>query len=288
MRWFRRRKKVRSEKLALHRRKIFMWKVGIALTLSLVLIALSSWVLHRPQLQINHIVVNGNSVVRDDEIRGVTEDVLRGKYFFLFPRTNSLLYPEKEIEASVLAAFKKIESIDLVWIDFHTLSIEVEEQKPYALWCTEKIKGKPDDVRDCYFLNTEGFIFSRAPNFTGNVFLRFYGDIDKSIDNNIEKGDPIGTYYLKTNNEFMRTNVLVDSIAVLGMKPVEIRLLGEVDIELYMEDGSKILFAREQRRGNILDNLQVVLESETFKNQNEKEIEYIDLRFGNKVYFKLK
>jgi len=59
-------------------------------------------------------------------------------------------------------------------------------------------------------------------------------------------------------------------------------------MELYIDDGSKILFARKQRSSEVLDNLKVVLKSETFKNEDAGNIEYIDLRFGNKVYFKLK
>lgn len=282
MRWFRQRKRVRSERLALRRRKMFLWKAGGALVLGILLVTFSSWVLHRPYLQINHIIVNGNSVVSDKDITDVTENVLSGKYVFLFPRTNSLLYPEKEIETSVLAAFKKIERVDIVRIDFQTLSMEVEEQKPHALWCGEEGDTLTDgeEERNCYFLNAEGFIFSHAPNFTGNVFLRFYGGI---MD-----GNPIGAYYLKTNNEFIRTNVLIDSIKKLDMNPIELRLLEEADMELYMDGGSKILFARDQRPSEVLDNLKVVLESETFQNKAKRDIEYIDLRFGNKVYFKLK
>jgi hypothetical protein len=55
-----------------------------------------------------------------------------------------------------------------------------------------------------------------------------------------------------------------------------------------MEDGSKILFARKQSSSEVLGNLKIVLESETFKDENRGDIEYIDLRFGNKVYFKIK
>lgn len=275
--WPRRRRTMRSGKLALRRRKAFMWKVGGTLVFCILLIIVSSWLLHRPYLQINNIVVNGNSVISDSDIRDITESILNGKYFFLFPRTNSLIYPLKEIESSILSAYKQIESVDLVRTDFQTLSMNIKEQKPYALWCIVK----SEDIQECYFLNEkEGLVFSKAPNFTGNVFFRFYGDL---ADVN-----PIGRYYLKVNDEFSRVNVLIRSIRKLDVKPIELRLLGLVDMELYMEDGSKIIFTREQSSSVVLDNLKVVLESETFQDEKIRDIEYIDLRFGNKVYFKLK
>ena len=74
----------------------------------------------------------------------------------------------------------------------------------------------------------------------------------------------------------------------LDITPIELHPLDDDDMELYMEDGSKILFARKQRSSEVLGNLKVVLESETFKDEDRGDIEYIDLRFGNKVYFKLK
>ena len=276
MKWFRRYRTVRSERLAQRKRKILLWKLGGVAVVIISFIILSSWVLHRPYLQINEFVVNGNSVISSSDLENIAKKVLDGKYFSLFPRTNSLIYPEKEIETSILTTFKQIESVDLVRMDFQTLSMEIREQSPHALWCVEKI----EEAQSCYFLNKEGFIFSSAPNFTGNVFLRFYGDL--------EEADPIGMYYLKANNEFNKINVLTDSIKKLGLEPIELRTLGETDMELYMEDGSKIVFTHEQRPSEVLDNLKIVLESETFQNKEMKNIEYIDLRFGNKVYFKLK
>ena len=277
MKWFNRRKKMRSEKLARRRRKELSFKLGLIAIIVVILIGFSSWFLHRPNLQIVNIVVNGNSVVLDEDITDVTKEVLNGKYFYLFPRMSSLIFPEEEIETSILNTFKQIESVDIIRTDLGTLSMEIVEQNPHALWCVEKDEDTQDS---CYFLNKEGLIFSKAPNFTGNVFFRFYGEL--------EDINPIGRYYLKTNNEFSRVNVLIDSVSRLAIVPIELRPLLLTDMELYIEGGSKILFNREQPTSVVLENLKIVLESETFQDEDMENIEYIDLRFGNKVYFKLK
>ena len=272
-----RRKGVRSKKLIERRRKKFLLKLVVITIVTVILIGFVSWLSYRSSIQIINIVVNGNNVVSDSDIENVTRGVLDGKYFFLFPRADSLIYPEKEIETVILTIFKQIKSVDIVRTDFQTLSMDIEEQKPYALWCISKNEEMQDD---CYFLNKDGLIFSKAPNFTGNVFFRFYGYL-----NGI---DLLGKYYLKVNDEFNRINILIDSIRGLDIVPTELRPSGDIDMELYMNDGSKILFTRVQRSSEILDNLKVVLESETFKNMKMDNVEYIDLRFGNKVYFKLR
>ena len=274
---FKWRRTMRSTKLAQRRRKQLVSKFLIIFIAFVVVISVSSWFLNRSYLHINKIVVNGNSAVSDSDLEKITEDILSGKYFFLFPRKNTFIYPQEEVEIAILNSFKQIESIDIVRTNFQTLAIEVEEQEPYALWCFVFDEGV---LEDCYFINEDGLIFSKAPNFTGDVFFKFYGDLVGT--------NPIGEYYFKVNNNFNRVNALVDSIKELGLTPIKLIPLRDSDLELYMNNGSKILFSITQSMSEVKDNLKVVLESETFKNEDLKNIDYIDLRFGNKVYFKLR
>jgi hypothetical protein len=53
--------------------------------------------------------------------------------------------------------------------------------------------------------------------------------------------------------------------------------------ELYFNESSKIIFNDEQNIRELMDNFQAVLNIEDFYINN---IEYIDLRFGNKVFYK--
>lgn len=273
---------MRSEKIALRKRKRFIFLLSLALGIVVVLGGLITWASYRPSLQITDVVIHGNSVISDSQIREVVTASLSGKYFFLFPRANTAIYPEIEIESEILNRFRQIASVDIVRRDLKTLSFEIEEQKPHALWCVTMSTEVESTARDCYFINADGLVFSKAPNFTGNVFFRFHGDVDEQ--------EPIGAYYLKVNNEFNKIRVLIDSLlgSDFGVHPIELHLLGEDDIEMRLEDGGKILFARKQSSSEVLDNLKTVLLSETFKKEAMQNIEYIDLRFGNKVYFKLR
>lgn len=274
---FRRPRTVRSERLYKRRLHAVLWKFGIGCFLIIILLVFASWVTHRPALQVMDIVVQGNQTISAADVETVARSVLIGKYFLLFPRSNSLIYPEKDIESGLLSAFTRIASTDIVRTNLHTLTIEVTEREAYALWCRN---GEALQGGECYFLNTEGLIFSKAPNFTGNVFFRFYGDVGN--------GEPIGKRYLETAEEFGRMTLLIDSVRGLNLVPVELLPLSNDDFELYMEDGSKIIFGKVQRSSQIVDNLKAVLESNAFQQENTGSIDYIDLRFGNKVYYKLK
>ena len=206
MKWFKRRRTMRSKKLAERLRKQLLLKIGGGVAIIIFLVGLGSWFLHRPTMQISEIVIHGNSVISDSDLKRVTKETLGGKYFYLFPRTNTFIYPEKEIEASILTSFKQIESIDLVRTNFRTLAMEVEEQSPYALWCFDTSNAE-EILKECYFLNKEGLVYSKAPNFTGNVFFRFYGDLDDT--------NPIGRYYLKVSDKFIIVTGILQNFKLL-------------------------------------------------------------------------
>ncbi|MCW9054685.1 MAG: FtsQ-type POTRA domain-containing protein [Candidatus Pacebacteria bacterium] len=270
-----RRRRVRSEKLVRRRRQVILARLGVTILMVLILVGGASWLLHNPAITLTDVVIQGNHVVSDEEILRVVDKTLAGSYLLIFPRRSSLVYPERELSQRLLEDLPRIKSVELVRVDPHTLSIEVREQQPSVLWCRESAEGALDE---CYFVNEDGFVYAPAPNFTGNVFFRFYGDI--VADN------PVGEHVW--GSDFDRVMLLIGSLGDLNMVPVALRPLDRSDVRLEMEDGSAILFGRKQRPSEVIDNLNAVLGSETFEGVLGEDIDYIDLRFGNKVYFKLR
>ncbi len=279
---FARRRTMRSAKRIQQIRRRLLVRGGILLAIIIIVLGGLSFLSHHKTFLIERIVVNGNNVVQNASIEHLARETFSGSYFYLFSRSNSLIFPSGELTARILENISQIESVDIVRTDLHTISIDVVEQRPFALWCREFIIAKDSEEEseeECFFLNSEGFIFAEAPNFTGNVFFRFYGEV---------KGDePIRKRYT-TTTEFLRMNVLIDSLEGLAVTPIELRPENEQDFALYLEEGGKIIYNREQRPSEIVDNLKAVLDSELFKEVGLVGTDYIDLRFGNKVYFKAK
>lgn len=278
MTWLGGRRTVRSTKRVERRQKLFLFFSSVSLLAFLLVAGFLSWLSYRPVLQISEIIVQGNHVIADEDINAVADSVLDGKYFFfLFPRRNSLIYPEKDFEETLLDSFARIASVETSIRNFHSLVINIEEEKPFALWCREV---ELEESSDCYFLNENGLIFARAPHFTGNVFFRFYGDI-------APKEHSIGERYLPELNEFHRINLLIETVKKMGLQVIELHLLSDTDAALVLEDGGRIIFGRNDSFSDVADNLRVVLASDTFRDK-EFSVDYVDLRFGNKVYYKFK
>lgn len=269
----------RVSKLAQRRRKELYIKSGLWFLAVVAVFIFFVYVAHRPELQISDISVDGNEVVTKEEIQGVTREVLSGKYLWLFPRTNVFVYPERKLIATLHTSFQRINDIEVSIPQLGALSIVVTERSPFALWCAGS-DTETEGIAPCYFLNDEGFIFAQAPEYTGNVFFQFYGG---GVDAN-----PVGRWYLVDNDEFHRVNTFINAIRKLAPTPISFTVLNADDAEILMEDGSRLVFGRMQNFSELIENLKSILATDELDSVDDSVLDYIDLRFGNKVYFKYK
>ena len=283
---FRNNPTLKPSKLRRRRRKIFAMKVLFVFLLFIGFIFLLSWFSKISSLQIENIEVSGNSTLSSAEITDAVKKETSAKYFFLFSKNSVFLYPKKSIEIKLADDFKKIEKLSIKSKGFKTLIATIVERKPNSLWCFSK--SEDGNIRNnanlgkCYFLDEEGVIFSEAPDFSGNAFLRYYGLLD-----NIEQ--PIGKIYLPIGI-FKEVSRFINSLEMLGLKVSGFKAESENDYEINLKNGIKIIFDDKQPFGKTLENIESILSEVDLKGEypasNPSKINYVDLRFGNKVYLK--
>ncbi|MEK7588895.1 MAG: hypothetical protein AAB438_03700 [Patescibacteria group bacterium] len=257
------------------------------------LIFLSRW----DKINLNKIEIEGNKIVEDKMILKVVEDQLSGHYLWFFPKSNVLLYPKNAIRYELTNKFKRLKNVSLEVKDLKTLNIAVSELEGKYTWCGEDVVRNtttPDDFLNlledqCYFLDGNGYIFDIAPYFSGSVYFKFFGKIQ-----NIEDG-PIGHYL--SPEHFENLTFFRDAVLKIGLKPYAFNIKEDGDIELYLQssftppNAPKIVFKSTSDIVKVVENLQSAVSIEPLKtNLKEKytNLNYIDLRFGNKIYYKFK
>jgi cell division septal protein FtsQ len=262
-----------------HRQRVVLNKILIFL-LGLLAIFLSLVFISRLKaVNISDIEIIGNKIVDADAIKADVQGELAGKYLWLFPKSNVLIYPENAIKNELQNKFARLKDINLSLKNNSILEISVSERMPEYLWCGT-VPAPSDEL--CYFMDVDGYIFDTAPYFSGEVYFKFYGE-------NIS----LGSYFSKQN--FKQLISFRDILVSLGLKPVALYTTTDGDIQIFLSggislsDAPKILFRADADFGNIAENLQAALNTEPllskFKN-NYSKLQYIDLRFGNKVYDK--
>ena len=280
---FGRRNIRRKARLGNRRRKIRTIKLGIAVVIIAFVAIGIVWLSRIDEVNIKTVSIIGNSAVTKVQLEAVVEEQLRGTYALLFPRSNILLFPRNSITAGVLNSFDRIFDAEIVVEDLQTIKLIVRERQPFALYCGDTFIDTHEILGHCYFLDEKGFIFAKAPDFTGNIFFKYFG---KTVTQ--ANGDPRGSQGLEymPQDIFYEITLFLESFDELKMEPSSFTRLNEDDFEIRFKDGSYILFGAEQNLASVLDNLQSVFESEVFLEREDVQLDYMDLRFGNKIFYK--
>ncbi len=265
-------------------------KILISLFSVLILLIGLSYLSKWQKLNIENVEIIGNKVVDTELIDQVAREDISGRYLWLFPKTNFLLYPKNKIKDDLAKKFTRLKDISLKINNTNTLEISVSERTAAYTWCGDRPADNtgPEFIYKedkCYFTDNTGYIFDTAPYFSGEVYLRFFGKITDS------KNSPLGVYFLKGN--FERLVSFIENLTKIGLKPAYL-LITEDHVELYLSSGKnspKIILKLDSDLNKITENLQTALETEPLKSDFKKKFNsllYIDLRFGNKVYYKFK
>lgn len=233
-------------------------------------------------VNINDIKIVGNKTLTTLEIEKVVREQISGKYIWLFPKTNVFFYPKNSIRNELENKFKRVKDINFSIKNNKVLEISLSERIAKYTWCGPI---KETELEECYFLDEDGYIFDKAPYFSGEIYFKFYGKVD----------DILGFYFSKQN--FKQLVLFKDILLDIKIKPVALYIKESGDIEVFLskerenETEPKIIFKTDSDFQNIAENLKTALNTEPlqseFKNKYSSLL-YLDLRFENKVYSKFK
>lgn len=222
-----------------------------------------------PIFQIEQYEINGNYAVEKSEIESRLNNALSGFYFYFIPRKNYFLVMTGSIQKNLFDAFPRIEEVSVKKKPFSSLSIQIKEREPWAVYCSQK----------CFFIDKSGFAYEESFINSGNLIKLIKGD-----DDNIS----IGKYAINNETINIFSNV-ENKINLLGLGSVtEYGLSSKLPEELKIKTGGGfyLLFNSTDNWDKIFTVLETVL-SEEIK-EKRTNLDYIDLRFGNKVFYKFK
>lgn len=263
------RKTIRSKTLAeKRRRKNIISLIALAIFI-LVLFLFLVWASYHEKFLVKEIEVTGSLKTDKAKIESVARGALGGYALLFFPHRNFVFVPVKEIEREISLLDPVIKEAHVRRIGSEKLYVEVVEREPYVLWCGQD--------SSCFYADDSGVVFLPAPRFSGNTYPVYSSSIS---------GEPIGKSFAKTE-ELARLESFRRFLEEMNFGVDKVVLREDGDYEAVMETGSKIIF-------NLADideeatNIKMLLESEESVGEgfNFNELDYIDLRYGNKIFWK--
>jgi cell division septal protein FtsQ len=148
-------------------KKTSRWPLYLSLGFLLLAILFvgSLYLAYQSNLLISHVVIVGNKTVSDFEVRQLVAQELSGKYWGLYPKRNSMLFPRDQVLAALTTSFPRLASIKLAQPNLRSLNLSMTERQGEYLWCI--------NIDDCYFADETGFVFSPAPRFSRPLYFQF-------------------------------------------------------------------------------------------------------------------
>ena len=259
-----------SERAAKKARQSFFNKI-VVIFCAVLLLATILALFSRSSFAFAKMTVSGNTAtektIPEKSINTVTDHDL----LFFFKRNNILFFPANRVKREMMAAFPRIKEIKIKRKDFKEIEIAVFERRGDYLWCQSQEK--------CFLIDDTGFIYAPAPYLIGNAFLRFYGGGELAV----------GEAFLP-EAEFNRLLLLKEKLDTTPLAPRNIELR-ENEYDLILVDGGKIIISRkndfEAAFNSLISAMAAAPLDKKLKEEMDK-LEYLDLRFKDRVVYKFK
>ena len=236
-----------------------------------------------PQFSIQNIDVRGTKELNPQLVRVYVESVLHDGAYSLFSRANIFLYPRAQLQEAVKEYFPRIENVHIARESLLStvLVVALEEREAFARWCTSfDSSSTGEQSESCYVIDRGGLVF--APVGTTSTGLAtpylFRGGFSAT-------SDFLGHTYLP--GRFTGIVALLERLGQSGFATRSVFTEGEQDFSIALTRGFELRASFGADVPGLVRNLELVLSSESLRGK-EGQLEYVDLRFGNRVYYKLK
>src|SRR3989344_1357685 len=240
--------------------------------LTLVFFGAVSFLSWRPEINIQHVTIVGNTTVSEEDVRAHIEERTRGGYMYLFSRANVFLFQPRIVESELRDDFKKIQEVTVSRDSLRSLVIEISERKPFYIWCDGEVQE--ENGQPCYFLDINGYAFAPAPYFSGHVYFEFHKKFEA------ENKNPIGQFFLP-EPEFKRLISFRNALKDLNLNAYALFVDKDGDYTFVTPQKTKIIFNPKQDFDLVFHNLSATFDMEQFIKKQKRGLSllYVDARF---------
>jgi cell division septal protein FtsQ len=269
--------KYRSPEVQEQRRSFAKRMTLIFGILTILIIVGVVFLLRMDSIQIKETNIEGVSIIDKKEVEDTVRGTLSGNYLWLIPKSNTFLYSVNKLNNLLVQKFPGIYSLDVGREGFGKVYVKIVERKPETLWCQD---NGDEALPWCFFVDSTGVVFAEAPYFSGNVYFIYKGKLNQE--------NPMGAQIFTKQDFSIFVSFIKQAGSKLGLDIVGVELKDVGDFDLLLSSGTKILLNKNISYDDMYNNLDAVFKSQQLSSSTLSTLDYIDMRFGNKVYYKAK
>lgn len=243
--------------------------IGLFLKISLPIVFIIGFIflLRADFLQVKSFEVLGAETLQSESIKNIASSFASGTRFFLIPKSNIFLLNKDKLATALLANFSRLEKV-AVNKQFLSKSVELSltEREADFLWCSTQ--------DECFFMTKGGLVFENSFDTNGRLIFR-----------GVLEGDPLMKNFT-TPEEMQNYLKLVEVLKNAGLEVGSINIESSDRAVAKTKIGDIIFNPGEADLSPAGEN--TILLINEIRNKNPSALfQYIDARFGNKVFYKL-
>lgn len=226
------------------------------------------------KVQVGLVVISGNNNVQTKDIEtiawnDINKKVFKIGYFELLSKSILLTGPEK-ISKDILNKFPEIALASVSKKFLQTINIQIQEREPFAVFCTK-------NNEKCFYIDKTGVIFKLLEQQPENMTVINYSLEDSHV--------LLGKRAIEENtiNAISKIKKILIENFQIDVKTANISKPFKLDIET--SENWKMYFDLESNTDLQIAKMQVLLKDEV-GSEVRKTLQYIDLRFKDRAYYK--
>lgn len=228
-------------------------------------------------LAVTSVVINGTRNVSQDSILEQINPEISGQIWKSINKNNLLLVKKSNIQKNILEKFRLIRSVKVQRKFPNKLEIVVTERTPTMLF---------QGANGCFILDENAAAYDSA-NPTAEEVVRYnLPQLNDADGKNINLGDVVLDSDYVTYIAKVREKIQNDAEVPIENTFQTPSLISK-DIRAKTQEGWEIYFNESLSVDKEIEMLNAVLAKTIDKNQR-LDLEYIDLRIDNKVYYKFR
>jgi cell division septal protein FtsQ len=249
------------------------WKSVMRLLIGATVIAGIIVLIRLPRLQVKTVNVVGANVADPGDISEFVQEQLQGNKLFIFPKTSIFLVSARSLEKNIKKQFPRFQMVSVTRANFSTLTVSVTEFQGIYLWCT--------DESTCYFMDQNGTAFAPAPYFSGNAYLKIFAGQPQALP-----------FQAVSSAQLNEITLLIGRLSSIAINPEEFHFINDHELDVdFSHNGhqAQLLFDPTMNVNSALETLYTGLRTDplmTKFHDASQVLQYIDLRFANRVVYK--
>ena len=240
---------------------ILMVGIPVSLVVGLIFISRADF------LQIKDFKVEGAETLSAQNIEDTALKLIYGKWLFFIPKSNIVFFNKEKLATALLANYPRIEKVDVnkQFLD-ESIGLSLTEREANFLWCSLR--------NECFSMTKNGLVFERSGNVGDKIIFRGV------LDNN-----PLMKNFA-TLQEMQKYLSFVDALKNAKIIVTEINIESS-DKAVAKTNTGDIIFGPEEVDLSISAQNAIILINEIKSKNPSAQFNYIDARFGNKMFYKL-